>query len=293
MDKNFQCKSCGLAFMADDSQEVKCPSCESDNVDYYKAKKSLNKTYLWAGIAFIAAVGLGVGLKFIFYGKADMEDIPELEAEESVLKQEVVNEESPVQIVGEPIREITLIYNDDFKADPKTKTYSFSFKGNNLPENADNKYELYDFATGKLVMSSSDGAFTKVPPAEDSMGSYRIKLTVNKGEQNWEAYNVVTGCVKFPEATLPKLSVAQVQGLINQMLNTGNSAVLSANPHFAQKINFRYNGLQSDDVAPTSFSKLLQQVNMGLWSNMKVLNVRYDDNTNQIVEMTIQPVYAD
>ena len=293
MIKDFKCKSCGIVFTADDEQEVECPSCNSDNIDYFQSKKGPNKTILWAGVAFIAAIGIGIGLKFIFNGRPDVEDIAKVEDEVNIEEAQIQAEEDQIKDYGEPIREVTLTSNNDFKADPKTKTYSFSFNGNNLPEYAEKKYELYDHGTGKLVMSTPDGKFEKVPPATDQIGSYDVRLSAKAGDKTWNASNVVTGCIAFPEAQLDKLSVAQVQALIKQMLQTNNSAVLSANPHFVKNLKFSYKGLRNDDFAPTNFSKLNQQVNMGIWSGMTVVGLRYDDNTNQIVEMTIQPVYAD
>lgn len=291
MDKDFKCKSCGLVFIADDSQEVHCPSCSSDNIDYFKGKKNGNKTYLWAGIAFIAAIGIGIGIKFIAWGDKDITTIDDEIADERSTTI-IETPDGPTEVVGEPIKEVTLTYNNDLKPDAKTKTYSFSYRGNNIPEGAEQKYELYDFGNGNLVMTSPDGKFVNVKPASDDTGSYRVELKAIKGDQTFTASHIVTGCVKFPEAKLDKLTVTQVQGLVNQMVKTGNSAVLSTNPHFASKIKFKYQGLEEDDVAPTSFSKLSNQITMGIWKDMKVVGVNYDDN-NQITEMTIQPVYAD
>lgn len=289
MDKDFKCRSCGLVFRANDDMEVACPSCNSDNLDLFKPKNGKSKVWLWSGLVFIIAIGAGIGISFLAHPKSEREEIEEEEINEAFQS----TEEMPVKIVGEPIREVSLTYNDDLKGDPTSKTYSFSYRSNNVPENATQKFELYDFETGQLKMTSSDGKFTKVPPATDAIGSYRVVLKAQSGDQELTNSHVVTGLIKFPDATLPKLSVSQMQTLINQMIAKNNSSVLSTNPQISGKVSFKYQGLHGDDVAPTSFSKLLQQVQMDIWSGMKVISLGYDENTNQVNQMVIQPIYSE
>ena len=295
MDQNFKCRSCGVVFTDDDSHEVKCPSCNSDNIDIFKGNKGPQKTVLFALIGFVVAIGIGIGIKFLIagdkknYNSMDDEYVP---AEETVISSNF-SEETPTYVDPEPIKELQLEFNNDLTPDNKTKTYSFSYTCKNLPENAQVEYKLYDFGTGDLVKTSPDGKFTGVPPSSAEDGSYRVEIEAKVGNQTVTASHIVTGCVKFPEKTLEKLTVAQVQALVNQMISSNRSAILSNNPQISPNVVLKFVDLRSDDVAPTSISKLLSQVTLGLWSGMTVVSVGYDESTSRVNVITIRPIYAD
>ena len=56
MIRKFECKDCKHTFEADDSKEVICPQCQSDNVDYYTVHRHWGK-YLLVGVIVLAACG--------------------------------------------------------------------------------------------------------------------------------------------------------------------------------------------------------------------------------------------
>lgn len=287
MINDFKCRDCGIVFSADDSQEVKCQACGSDNIDFHKPNSNSKKTLIYLVAAFVVAIGAGIGIKFLVAPPQE--------------EQVVVPVEGPMEVLGED--EYGTIYNDPnpiaeyelhllvpVTPNEATQTYSFNCGVKNLQEGDKVEYKLFDFATGKLTASSSDGKFTGIKPAKDG---YKVVATITNGDTKEDIAKELTGFDPFPDKSLPKLTVAAVQSLINQMISTNNSSVLSANPQISRNVSIKCVGVRDDDVAPTGVGKLLQQVQFGIWSGMKVESLGYEEKTNRVNSITIRPIYAD
>lgn len=288
MNNNFKCRDCGVVFTADDSEELKCQACGSDNIDLFKKPNRGKMTIIFIVVAFIVAIGVGIGLKYLVTGPTEEEVIMEAPAPTGPIV--------GTDATGEPIVDPDPIYppkleiTQEVKPDKSTKTYSFACVVKNLPEGTIVTYELYDFATGKLAAKSNEGNFTGIKPAKDG---YKVVATFKIGDKEESEALEITGFDEILDTNLPKLSVADVQKLVNEMIRSGRGAVLSSNAQISPNVMLQFNGLRNDDVAPTNISKLLSQVTMGIWSGMTVESVKYDQSTNKVNAITIRPIYAD
>lgn len=293
MDQNFKCRSCGIIFQADSDHEVKCPACSSDNLEIAKIKKSggLKMTLLIAGIAFIVAIGVGIAIKYIVVKEQEYnafeDDVVAVTQDNDVVDILEAVDTDPETVILDPRLEL----DGKVVADNKTKTYSFTIKCTNLPSGATVSYKLYDFATHRMVMTSDNGHFTNVPPATDDAGAYVVEATVKTATNSVTITKDVTGCLKFPEKA-DKLTVAEVQQLVNKMIAEERASYLSSNPRISQSVALIFTDMRGEQP-PTGISGLLSRIQMGIWSGLKVISLGYEDSTNRVNKITFQPIWED
>lgn len=60
MQRTYKCRSCGVCFLAEESPNVVCPHCQSDDTELVKESSSMKKIIIVAICAFAIAVGVGV-----------------------------------------------------------------------------------------------------------------------------------------------------------------------------------------------------------------------------------------
>lgn len=176
-------------------------------------------------------------------------------------------------------------------ADNNSRTYSFTAKAQNLPEGCTTTYKLTDFGTGKVIRENDNGKFTNVPPATDSEGSYVIELEALKKDGTTESASyTVTGCVKFPEVLREKLTTAQVQELIDDMIKTSKSSVITSKDSGIDS-NVKFSVIESDGSTKSyGITELYSKVRMlDIWSGYTVVNLGYD-SYNKVNHITLKPI---
>lgn len=281
MERKFQCKDCGVMFDSNDLTMVNCPSCGSDNVVPSKPKSKMPK-YIAIGIlAVILAFGIGLLVKTL-RGTAEVkeDDIDDIVEDTALIVEEDISEMPNDIVVGlAPLQLVKKVTGDS-----KTKTYSFTVAPSNTIDGNTYKYQLIDFATGKMVKEQAAGVFTGIAPASDADGSYIVKAFAYdaKGAQVEDATLTIIGCVKFPEGNIKKRTVAEVQADINHMIKSQSTKNITSSWTYSKNVRFTC----SDGEKINSFGEILEQINLGLWSSVKVGSVGYDSE-NRVNAITL------
>lgn len=158
MEKRFECKSCHRQFRADESKEVKCPYCGSDNIDYATSRK--NKWFL-----FILGI-IGILLICLCIKKCDKPGIHE--AEETNNSEATETTGYGTKQDGIPtLRLKSSSYNE------KDDTYDCVFLVEPRPKQ---KYKITISERGESpIAESTDGNFKNLPYS-NSEGTYIVRL---------------------------------------------------------------------------------------------------------------------
>ena len=121
MKKDFKCRDCGVVFNADDQEEVKCQACGSDNIDEYKSPKKPQKNWIYLLLAFLIAIGLGVGISLWVKSCNGPEEIGEPPVGEEVI--DTMDVYGPVVEDSDPIMEPELVETQKITPNEETKKY--------------------------------------------------------------------------------------------------------------------------------------------------------------------------
>lgn len=282
MERKFQCNDCGITFDANDSVLVSCPACGSDNITPLKPKSKLLKYIALGMVAALLAFGMTMLIRScrgdngpIGGGSGPQGPIDTIRPKKPPVSEDIELGLAPLM----QIKQVT--------PDKKSKTYSFTVAPAKTIAGTTYKYQLNDFATGKMVKEQSTGVFTGIAPATDPEGSYIIHAYAydKAGTQVEDATLEITGCVKFPDANLQKRTVAQVQADITHMIKSQSTQHITTSGNYATNIRFSC----SDGESISSFGEILQQVNFGMWSKVNVGNVGYDsDNRVNSISLNVQ-----
>ena len=283
MTQKFKCWDCLKTFQADDQNKVKCPHCQSDNVDLYSFQIPYKKIF----IVIVISVALGLCIYYIFQGEKhhsidDYNAIIEEEIDTTAIQATKAAEnkyrEETGLIIPPSITPIgKKILNDD------DNTYSFKV-GIKNPPSSPFKIILTDKISGKTIAESGDGSFTAVPPSKADGGIYLIQIVDVKTDSVLCTPQTMDGFLPVQKVD-NKLSVSQLQQLIDSEDETliGDGE----NPYLAPGYTLKYTGLTNDDPHPTNLADVVEKVSvMCVWNSVKVESVEYDD-TKHIKSITL------
>lgn len=287
MERNFKCRDCGTYFTADDSKWVDCPKCGKDNIEIAKTGIGFGK--IAAGVIAVLAIVGATALALHFTGgKSDVETVEEEVVQESApLLVEETEDELPVTIDITPFG----IKTSEPKVDKASRTYSVNAEAIYLPEGCSTEYKIYDYLSGKLMATNVDGHFSGLSAASDEVGTYTVTVYALRGGAAVDSATCdVTGCVKLPDPSMAKLTVAQVQTLVNKAVSANNAGELTGNEGVSPELSLSYDDLRGEYV-PTTVSGMLSALEMlDLWSGYTVVSLGYD-SMNRVDKIALKPIW--
>lgn len=161
--------------------------------------------------------------------------------------------------------------------------YIYSFNAHcNLDGKKQLQYELLESGSDKVVATNADGKFTNIQPSAN--GEYRFRVRVQDDGRLSEV-KIVTGFDKRPQATLKKLTAAELETMVNQKKTTSRDNV----KYFAKNISIEFTNNEDGRTYPL-LADIEAQLIMGLWSSVKVLSVGYN-SVNQVNKVKIEIVF--
>lgn len=276
--KLFKCYDCGQQFYVsdEDSEDIVCRNCQSDNVSPVNRKPMLMKI-----LAFVAIAAIGFGVALSIMKTNPTPPIPD-----------------PIDPVPTPIDTlpkvnqalldiIKLSYKD---VDHKNHIYSFvadcNFK-NKEKVNFKYEYQLMEKENGKILQKSSDGKFTNLKPT--NTGSYYFKVVISDGK-NTETTDSkqVTGFDKPDGGGTIIANPWTKEQLEEKILE--RKASMEKN-FIARSVKISYTNLREEEGAgPGDLQDVEAQMDFGVWSGIKVKNIGYN-NRNEINSIEIEVEY--
>lgn len=280
--KLFKCYDCGQQFYVsdEDSEDIVCRNCQSDNVNPVNRKPMLMKILAFVAIA---AIGFGVALW--------------------ILKAEKKHEE-PIVILEDIIKNAQ-ISHDNF-TNHGNYTYSFVAKcefEDKEPTNLKYEYILMD-KDGNKLRTSKDGIFSNLEGTES--GSYFYKVVISyKGEKGETPTMEVVGFEKAPisDETSEKEGEKEIKPeppvLVNpwtkeeleeKILNSQSS--IDKNRHFVSRsVKISYTNIRENEgEGPSNLTDIEGRLEFGLWESIKVTNISYNKQ-NVIVAIELEVEY--
>lgn len=276
--KLFKCYDCGQQFYVsdEDSEDIVCRNCQSDNVSPVNRKPMLMKI-----LAFVAIAAIGFGVALSVMKTNPTPPIPD-----------------PIDPVPTPIDTlpkvnqalldiIELSYKD---VDHKNYIYSFvavcNFKNK---EKVDFKYEyqLMEKEDGKILQKSSDGKFVNLKPTKTE--SYYFKVTISDGKNTVATDSKqAIGFKPKPEVPYEIANPWTKEQLEEAILE--RKASMEKN-FIARSVKISYTSLREEEGdGPGDLQDVEAQLDFGVWSGIKVKNIGYN-NRNEINSIEIEVEY--
>lgn len=277
MIRKFECKNCKSRFEAEDSQQVTCPNCQSDNVEYAHFKLSA-KVWKIAGAIVAVLLVIVLVLQFDWNSVSSQEDAL-LNEEDSLTYQRDSTYINETGLSIPPIINVSdLVFEED--------GYSFEVSVENPPSIKFYVAILNAHNTKKVVAKSNNGKFQKVPFSEADGGNYNIALL--------DASNDTLICsIEKPgfirqKAVSKKMTISELQARINKrdysLMGVGENDYL--NPEYKLK----FVGLPNDAVnIPSTLGEVFDKLDNEIWSSVKVNSLDYDDmNRISMISLSVK-----
>lgn len=243
----FQCHKCSHVFNAEDSSDLKCPKCGSDNID---EKKKKNNLLLPKIIVFLLAVAIGYFVTPILVPKPsstgnqeeiqplpplpstpepgdstpiDTPSVEKVEEVKEILVPITVNCEAPVNVNGKYIYSLTAKCNYAGKAKVE--------------------YHLLETSSStEPLMKSENGQFAEIPPAKNPEGFYWLYAFVTEENRSSDTIRV-EGFKKRPVEVLRKVTAAEVVAMLNK-----KEAATKNSMYFSKPIQIHAEGRTFNDL---------------------------------------------
>lgn len=290
MEKKFKCQSCGQTFIGDMSKYVVCPNCQSDNVALVKGTGPALK-YTLIGMVAIAVIALVVICIRILNNPTD--DNQEEDPTEYIMPaSSAADHQSISEVPAGEVQEIEKALPVELAWEstsapihnPANNTYSITVQARMTGSKSDGiaiEYYLYDL-DGKEIKKSATGEFRDIKPIKDATNPECRYIVVAKavgGDDGIpELQKDIAGFVDVPATvqSVPKLSVADVQKLINEK---ASATVLAANPSIDSKCPVRcVDDDKNIQQAPKTLNKLIDSIDMADDLTVTVTKLDYADN---------------
>lgn len=285
MIRKFECKDCGSKFSLEEDEQVKCPQCGSDNVDY----ASIHVPYKSIGIAICVVLAvillLMVDYSSIFssFFSSDKEEvekndsIPSSSIDESVTQEELNREIQDLGITVPPtIKGIDKMELDD------DGNYNVVVKIEHAPEKG-YSVQISDIKTNKVVAKSDNGVFKGVPSSKND-GKYFAQIVNASTNEALSEQTEITGFVEIKSIS-KKLSISELQNLINKQ---DPSLLGHDNEYLSPVYKIKYASLpKGSDYAPDNLADVFEMLDMDVWTSVEVTSLDYDD-TKHISSITLK-----
>lgn len=214
----YLCHECNHVFQAEDSMNLSCPKCGSDNIDEKNKKKSLLLPKI---LVFIAAVAIGYFVTPLLKPQSSPnESLPvkplpvppasSVELGDTVSADTITTVIEPTEAQVKPIKiECTTPVNVDNRY-----VYSFTVTSD---YDGDNKIEYHLLTTPENVdpiKISSDGNFKDVPPAENPEAFYWVCAVVKEENRTSDTVRV-EGLKPRPKEKVSKITNERMIEMLN------------------------------------------------------------------------------
>ncbi|MCF0126498.1 MAG: hypothetical protein HUJ68_12245 [Clostridia bacterium] len=276
MIRKFECWNCNSVFDADDSNYVECPSCHSDNVEFYKWH--LPKCAIWS--LFIIC--------FSFFAFLIIYNIDESKEEFQVSSSSI----SPIlEIDVEHITESITPHLNECVELPKIVSGKLSFinDGYNIkvsltnPPTKEYHFQVLEAFGDKVIATNNNGIFRKLPPSDSEGGSYRIVAKLNKNDSIIAIANV-SGFIRQVNVT-SKMSLEKLKELIDK--KDKSLVGIGENEFLSPEYKLILNGLSDNSTnKPTLLAEVFEKLDMGIWESVSVSQIGYDE-MNRINSITM------
>lgn len=273
----YLCHECKHVFQAEDSLNLSCPKCGSDNIDEKNKKKSLLLPKI---IVFLLAVAIGYFVTPLLIPQPlpnepklvqplPVEPALTLESEDST-STDTVAAVGPVEVQTKPIKVVcTTPVNVDNR-------YVYSFTATS-DYDGKNKIEYHLLTTPEKIdpiKISSDGNFKDVPPAENPEAFYWVCAVV-KDENRTSDTVRVEGLKARPVEVLRKVTAAEVVAILNK-----REAARKNSMYFSKAIQIHAEGRTFNDL-----SDFERHIGM---KNLTVESVQLKHNSqNKVTSITV------
>ncbi|MBR4028192.1 MAG: zinc ribbon domain-containing protein [Alistipes sp.] len=273
----YLCHECKHVFQAEDSLNLSCPKCGSDNIDEKNKKNSLLLPKI---IVFLLAVAIGYFVTPLLIPQPlpnepklvqplPVEPALTLESEDST-STDTVAAVGPVEVQTKPIKVVcTTPVNVDNR-------YVYSFTATS-DYDGKNKIEYHLLTTPEKIdpiKISSDGNFKDVPPAENPEAFYWVCAVV-KDENRTSDTVRVEGLKARPVEVLRKVTAAEVVAILNK-----REAARKNSMYFSKAIQIHAEGRTFNDL-----SDFERHIGM---KNLTVESVQLKHNSqNKVTSITV------
>lgn len=273
MIRNFECKNCNSRFKADDQGEVKCPHCQSDNVDYVQFGISPK---VWKiGGCLVVLLAITFALFQIDWGSDNGSEVD---------SQEVSPSDSTEVIVVEGLDIPPTIEVGELKFEDNGYTFNVVVK--NRPS-GNNQIAIVDPINKKIIRKNDNGEFKGIPYSKAD-GSYYTIALMNARDSILTSIDK-PGFIKQAAVTT-KMTVSELQ----KKMNSRDESLLGLgeNDYLAPDYKLKFNGLPSDAVnIPKILSEVFEKIDMEVWKSATVLSLDYDE-MNRIKTITLKVVVS-
>lgn len=286
MIRKFECKDCGKRFSFEENEQVKCPHCSSDNVDY----DSIHIPYKYIAIA-LCVVLVGILISRIDFGSLSSSitsnEGNETELPESTSENNYVEDNKNQEVLNEEIKSLGIEIPPTIKSLEKMElddegNYNVVIRIEHAPEKG-YCVQILDVKTNKVVAKSSNCEFKGVPFSKND-GKYYAQIVNESTNEPLSEKTEITGFVEVKSIS-KKLSVAELQNLINKQ---DQSLLGHDNEYLSPVCKIKYASLpKNTDYAPDNLADVFEMLDFGAWTSVEVSSLEYD-NTKHISSITLK-----
>lgn len=284
--QNFECKDCGRNFSSEVKEQVKCPHCGSDNVEY----ASVHIPYKKLGIFFLLLLTIIIIIKIDFKtvqssDESFAEETTHTEVESISNRDE---EELESEDLMQEIKELGIDVLPTIKGVERIEldadgNYNVTIKIEHTPKNGYTVI-ITDLETGSVVAKSKNGTFKGVPFSRNS-GKYYAQIQDTSTEEPLCEPTEITGFVEVKKIS-QKLSVSELQELISKQ---DPSLLGHDNEYLSPVYQLKYENLPQDYEAPDNLSDVFEMLNMEVWTSVEVTSLEYDDTKHvSLIKLTVK-----
>lgn len=268
MIRKFECKNCKKHFESDDAgQQVQCPYCGSDNVEYVSF---YIPSIIWKIVCAIAILLILGCIIFKIDWNVNV-------CQNSVFIQD--EERDTIDIVRDSTYRIetgntppTVICVEDLRYE--NDGYTFDVKIENPPLVRFYIAVLHPFDNQKVIAKADDGKFKQVPNSDADGGVFDIAL-IDMSTDTIICKIDKPGFIR-QKAVSNKMTVSELQTRID---NRDNSLMgIGENDYLSPNYKIKFVRIPNDAVnVPSTLGEIFDKLENEIWLSVKVNSLEYDD----------------
>ena len=265
MIRKFECRSCKNHFEADDTRQVLCPHCGSDNVEYAKFHIPSIIWKITGAVVILLIVGFAA-LKIVRNGNTPKDSAV-------ILNEDTAAVNRATTYIEETGLSLPPVINvGDLKFE--NNGYTFEVKVENPPSVKFYCAILLPYDNKKVIAKSDDGKFKQVPYSDADGGIFDIAL-MDTSTDTVICKIDKPGFIK-QQAVSNKMAVSELQARINKRDNSLMG--VGENDYLSPDYIIKFVGLSSDAVnVPSTLGEVFDKLDNEIWSSVKVNSLEYDD----------------